>query len=158
MPLFNDIDVALVVERFNLDGLRRELDRTRSKLAVALYLDEDAEGAFLEEYLEVVQVAIKVARGVLPKMKLAPGQVSLADIKSHNDIVEVAERYTQLKKSGNRLKGKCPLHEDWEPSFFVSPDKQNWHCFQCNEGGDVFDLVQKIEHCDIKQAAAILRG
>lgn len=158
MPLFNDLDVGFMVDRFGLDGLRQERARAESHLHVALYLDNDAEAAFFEEYLEVINTAIKLIRSKMPKPKPIDGKLSIQEIKEHSDIVEVAERYTKLKKAGANFKGSCPLHSDNSPSMVIYPGEQRWWCFQCNQGGDVFDLVEKVEHCDIKQAAAILRG
>ena len=42
------------------------------------------------------------------------------------------------------------------PSFFVHRDRQFWHCFGCNEGGDVISFYQKIESLDFPDALADL--
>jgi len=151
---FDDIDVDFVSKRFDIPQLRRELDIAKSRLAVAICLDEDEEAAFYEGYLEVVQVALKTKQGPAPK--LLPGMVNAETIKKSTDIVDVAERYTTLKKNGSRFKGSCPLHSDNSPSFVVYPDQQSWWCYQCNQGGDVFLLVQMVEKTDFKGALAIL--
>lgn len=71
-------------------------------------------------------------------------------IKDKLDLTNVAARYTQLERAGmnGRVKGLCPLHTEKTPSFFVYGDGQRWHCFGCNQGGDIFDLVGAIEHWD----------
>lgn len=70
------------------------------------------------------------------------------------DIVGVAERLTNLRRSGKRLVGRCPMpdHEDRTPSFFVNPDKQSYRCFGCGAHGDVIDLVMKVEGLTFKEA------
>lgn len=70
------------------------------------------------------------------------------EIKERVDLATVATRYTQLEHTGRngRARGLCPLHSERTPSFFVFADTQRWHCFGCNQGGDVFDLVQHMEH------------
>ena len=41
-------------------------------------------------------------------------------------------RENQLKKHGAKdLIGKCPFHDDANPSFVVTPDKNLFHCMGC---------------------------
>ncbi len=69
----------------------------------------------------------------------------LDEIKNKIDIVEYIGKYVVLKQSGRNFKGLCPFHSEKTPSFMVSPEKQIWHCFGCNEGGDVLSFAEKIE-------------
>lgn len=37
---------------------------------------------------------------------------------------------------------QCPFHEDWNPSLMAYADpKRGWHCFQCGEGGSIYDFA-----------------
>ncbi len=68
------------------------------------------------------------------------------EIKDKIDIAELIAEYLTLKPSGTHsFKGLCPFHGEKTPSFHVSTDKQIWHCFGCNEGGDCFSFVQRME-------------
>ena len=62
------------------------------------------------------------------------------------DLATVAGRYTQLRPSGpGKLKGRCPLHQERTPSFYVYEDTQRWRCFSgCASGGDVVDLLAAV--------------
>ena len=63
-------------------------------------------------------------------------------IKQKLDIVEEIGAVVPLKKSGKAFKGLCPFHGERTPSFYVFPDKQDWHCFGCGERGDLITFVR----------------
>src|SRR3989339_337032 len=63
------------------------------------------------------------------------------------------ERGIDLKKHGSRdLIGKCPFHEDKNPSFVVTPEKNLFHCLGCDAGGSVIDLVMKLDKIEFRDA------
>jgi DNA primase len=58
----------------------------------------------------------------------------------------------QLKRAGRSFKGLSPFSGEKTPSFYVSPDKNIWHDFSSNKGGDVFGFVMEVEGMDFRQA------
>jgi len=79
---------------------------------------------------------------------LAPLNITkgvIDEIRSKLDIVDIVSEKVLLKKAGANYKGLCPFHNEKTPSFMVSPDKQIFRCFGCNEGGDVISFIQKTE-------------
>lgn len=78
------------------------------------------------------------------------------EIKQKTDIVQLIGEHVQLKKAGVNWKGNCPFHNEKTPSFMVNPEKNIFHCFGCNEGGDVFTFIQKIEGLDFPEALRLL--
>lgn len=69
-------------------------------------------------------------------------------LRSQVDIADVVGRYVDLRRMGTNLKGLCPFHNEKTPSFTVSTTKQIFHCFGCNEGGDIIKFVQKVERLE----------
>jgi DNA primase len=71
--------------------------------------------------------------------------------KSH--IEEVVAEHVSLRPAGvGSMKGLCPFHDEKSPSFHVRPTVGLYHCFGCNEGGDVIDFVQKVDHLSFTEA------
>jgi DNA primase len=57
-----------------------------------------------------------------------------------------------------RWMGRCPLHEDHQPSFLVDPNRNLFYCYGCGRGGDVIRFVELYHEVTFSQALALLRG
>jgi DNA primase len=78
------------------------------------------------------------------------------EIKSRLNIVDVVGEYIRLNKAGANWKGLCPFHHEKSPSFMVHEEKQIYHCFGCNKGGDVFSFVMEMESLDFRETLKML--
>lgn len=77
-------------------------------------------------------------------------------IKENLSIVDVVSTYIRLEKSGSQFRARCPFHSERTPSFYVSPERKNFHCFGCQAHGDIFTFVEKIENIPFFEALKIL--
>jgi DNA primase catalytic core len=64
----------------------------------------------------------------------------------------------ELKKGGKDRLGRCPFHEDGEPSLVVTPAKNLWHCFGCGVGGGPIDWVMKAKGVSFRHAVEVLKA
>jgi DNA primase len=78
------------------------------------------------------------------------------EIRARLNIEDVVGEYVQLKKAGRNFKGLSPFSAEKSPSFIVSPEKNIWHDFSSNKGGDVFSFIMEVEGVDFREALELL--
>lgn len=77
-------------------------------------------------------------------------------IKERLDIVELVGDSVPLRKVGKNLRGLCPFHAEKTPSFYVSPERQTFHCYGCGRGGDIFSFLMEREGLSFPEALETL--
>jgi len=70
-------------------------------------------------------------------------QAFIDELIARADIVELIGGRVQLKKAGREWKACCPFHSEKTPSFWVSPDKQFYHCFGCGAHGTALGFLME---------------
>ena len=85
-----------------------------------------------------------------------PGRIrddSIAEVREKARIDEVVAQYVTLRNAGGgSMKGLCPFHDEKSPSFHVTPSRGFFHCFGCQEGGDVITFLMKIDALSFSEA------
>ena len=76
----------------------------------------------------------------------------IAEIKSKLPAIDVVGETVTLKRAGTVYKGLCPFHDEKTPSFNVNPSRGSFHCFGCQEGGNVYQFIQKVENLPFPEA------
>lgn len=79
-------------------------------------------------------------------------------VRSRTDLVAlIGESVALSARSGGReFAALCPFHDDHDPSMRVYPDRQSYRCWVCDEGGDCFSWVQKIDRVGFVEALEML--
>jgi DNA primase len=83
-------------------------------------------------------------------------QPFIDEIVARSDIVEIIGARVALKKSGREYKACCPFHAEKSPSFWVSPEKQFYHCFGCGAHGTAISFLMQYEKLGFLEAVADL--
>jgi DNA primase len=73
---------------------------------------------------------------------------SVEEVVAAADMVEVVQGRTQLRRSGAQWTGRCPFHNDQNPSFSVNAVEKLYNCFTCPASGDLIKFVQETEGLD----------
>ncbi len=85
------------------------------------------------------------------------GRIRDADVallRERSPIADVVSEHVQLRPAGrNELVGLCPFHEEKSPSFYVNVATGLFHCFGCQQGGDVYSFVREIDGLSFREAA-----
>ncbi len=85
-------------------------------------------------------------------------QTFIDDLVARADIVELIGARVPLKKAGREFKACCPFHDEKTASFWVSPDKQFYHCFGCSAHGTALGFLMNYDKLSFVDAVEELAG
>lgn len=78
------------------------------------------------------------------------------EVRGRLAIEDIIGEYIELKRAGRNFKGLSPFTAEKTPSFFVSPEKNIWHDFSSNKGGDIFSFIMEVEGLGFREALELL--
>jgi len=82
-------------------------------------------------------------------------------MKRDHEIPNLFQRYVKLQRSGNGFIGRCPNHNDSNPSWSLFRDSDGtWlaKCHKCDDGAkNIFQFIQSEASCTFEQALEIVK-
>lgn len=72
------------------------------------------------------------------------------------DLVRLIGEHVQLRRKGREWACVCPFHDDHNPSMYVVPHKQIYHCFVCSAGGDAISFIMNFHKMGFREALQLL--
>lgn len=103
------------------------------------------------------ELAYRSERGLSrPPLRFGIPREMLDDLKDRVRVEDEIGLTISLRRYGSILKGRCPFHDDRNPSLIVWSASNRWRCFGCNAGGDVFTWVQALMPTDFRGAVDYL--
>lgn len=84
-------------------------------------------------------------------------RAELEDLKRRVALQDLVRRYTPLQPRGRHFVGRCPFHDDRQPSFVVYAEEQRFHCFGCAAHGDVLAFLMRVESLRFPEAVQALQ-
>jgi DNA primase len=85
------------------------------------------------------------------------GEDEVGQFKALIQIEDIVRQYLPLRASGRTLVGRCPFHDDRNPSFVVYPATQTFYCFGCQAHGDLLAFLVRMEHLTFPEALRVCR-
>lgn len=90
------------------------------------------------------------------KRKNDPSAINDDDIQKAKEY-PIEDLYDDsLRKSGNKLFGRCPFHREKDASFFIYTHTNSFHCFGCGISGDSIKYVMLKNELDFINAVKFL--
>ena len=80
------------------------------------------------------------------------------EIARNYPIEMVARDSLELKQVGKNFISLCPFHNEKTSSFYLYPETNQFHCFGCQEHGDVIKLTMALRGLDFKEAVGLLQN
>jgi DNA primase len=80
----------------------------------------------------------------------------ISEIQAKVDLLAYVSQYVTLRKRGREYVGLCPFHAEKTPSFYLNAEKQVWHCYGCDAGGDLIAFVKRYENVEFPDALRML--
>lgn len=85
-------------------------------------------------------------------------QSFIDELTARADIIELIGSRVELKKAGREYRACCPFHNEKTPSFWVSPQKQFYHCFGCGAHGTALGFLMEYDKLSFPDAIEELAG
>lgn len=72
-------------------------------------------------------------------------------------IEALARSKLEMRQSGRNFTSLCPFHNERRPSFYIYPETNTYHCFGCQENGDIIKLTMYLYGISFREAIQMLQ-
>lgn len=84
------------------------------------------------------------------------GKITNIDINQAKEVPLRDHYHGTLKRSGRRLFGQCPFHNEKTGSFVIYEDQNSFHCYGCSANGDSIAYIMKLHNLKFVEAVRYL--
>lgn len=141
---YNELRVQIENECRTLRGKTKTEKREAAEFLVALRVTPHIEEiqSHIKKNEQILMLATKTPEGEQANTGLNFERAKLVPIDS----------FIEFKRGF----APCIWHDEVTPSMKYYKKNNRVHCFGCDKGGDVIDVIQQIKECDIKEAVRFL--
>ncbi len=107
---------------------------------------EDIFGAYATYGLETREKRVPRPSGVIYDSS------DIEKVKKAVPLMEFIEAFVDLRPVASGAVGKCPFHDDHNPSFGVNKEGNYWQCFSGCGSGSIIDFWMKLKGIEFSQA------
>lgn len=104
-----------------------------------------------EKHITRLKRLLFISSGKVSKNSITEEEIQMALSKPIENLIN-----KPMRKSGNKLVGVCPFHEEKHPSFYIYPDTNSYYCFGCNQGGNAINFVRLLYGFSFREAVEYL--
>lgn len=92
-----------------------------------------------------------------PKNSMANTKQEALEKARQYPIFEITKYRLALQPCGNKSSSLCPFHEEKHASFYIYHATNTFHCFGCQESGDVIKITMHLYSVSFKEAVQMLQ-
>lgn len=128
-----------------------DLSRWFGELVIRIFLFPDLEKC--NRHI----ARLKRILNIINPQKLLQGDRESVDKARQYPIYEIAKYSLLLKECGNKFSSLCPYHNEKHASFYIYPETNTFHCFGCQEHGDIIKLTMHLYGDSFREAVKRLQ-
>lgn len=129
-----------------------ESSRWFGELIIKVFLLPDLEAG--NKHVARLQ---RILSRLLPKRLTLINNEKTIEYARQYSIYEIAKYRLLLRGCGNKFSSLCPFHEEKHASFYIYPETNTFHCFGCQENGDIIKLTMHLYGISFREAVKMLQ-
>lgn len=112
---------------------------------------DDARLREINRHIARLSRQCRLLHGVEEKGDITDTTIQAAKVVPMTDLVPM-----ELRQTGRTLSGRCPLHNDRNPSLHIYTETNSWYCFGCTQGGDTISFIRALYSVNFPEAVRMI--